>query len=59
MLPEKSSDDRLAEVVEGYVQSAHQRRYKNPSRSSELPDSVVDLDIYALPDQVRDRVLLS
>ena len=59
ILPRRSSVDRLAEVVEGYVQSAHQRPYKDPSRSSELPDPVVDLDIYDLPDQVCDRVLLS
>ena len=59
VLPRKSSVDRLAEVVEGYVQSTYQRQYKDPSRSSELPDPVVDLDIYDLPPQVRDRVLMS
>ena len=59
ILPEKSSVNQLAEVVEGYSQSAHQRQYKDPSRSSELPDPVVVLDIYDLPPQVRDRVLMS
>ena len=57
--PERSSVDRLAEVVEGFVCSAHQCQYKDPSRSYELPDPVNDLDISALPSQVCDQVLLS
>ena len=56
---ERSSVDKLADVVEGYIHSAHQRPYKDPSRSSELPDPVIDLDIFDLPPQVRDRDLLS
>ena len=57
--PGQSSVDRLAEVAEGYVHSANQCPYKDPSRSSELPIPVVDLDICDLSPQVRDRVLLS
>ena len=57
--PKRSSVDRLAEVVEEYVQSAEQCQYKEPSRSFELPDPFIDLDIFDLPPQVRDCVLLS
>ena len=46
-------------MVGRFVHSAHQRQYKDPRRSSELPDPVIDLDISALPPQVRDCVLLS
>ena len=57
--PVRSSVDRLAEVVETFVHSSHQRQYKDPNRSSELPDPTIELDISNLPTQVRERVLLS
>ena len=59
ILPGTSSIDKLASVVRDYVRSAHQHQYKDPGCSSELPDPVVDLDIYDLPDQVHDCVLMS
>lgn len=58
VFPEISSIDRLTHIAQTYVQSAHKRRHKDPSFSTELPDLTVDLDIYALPDQVCAQVLL-
>ena len=57
-LPCTSSINRLAEVVKDYVQSAQRRQYKDPVCSAELPDPIVDLDIFVLPDQVRVRFFL-
>ena len=60
VLPERSPVDHLAAVVETFVRSTHQRYGddRDTSQSTELPDPTVDLDIYALPDQVRDRIFL-
>ena len=50
--------DKLAGIVESYVQSAHQRNKKNHVRSTELSDLIVDLDIlFLLLDQVYDLIL--
>ena len=50
ILPGTSSIDRLAGVVEDYGQSAHRRQSNIPVCSTELPDPIIDLDIFALPD---------
>ena len=56
----KSPVDHLAEVVETFVCSSHQSHgdERDTSWSTELPDPTIDLDIYALPKQVHDRILL-
>ena len=59
VLPETSSNDKFASVIKNYVQSAHQRQYKGSGCSSELPDPMFDFDIFVLPDQVRDCILMS
>ena len=59
VLPETYSVDRLAQVVELFVHSAHQRQHNALLRSMELPDPTVDLEIYTLSDQVRDQDLLN
>ena len=60
IFPERSSVDHLAEVVEESVISSHQRhgQERDTGRTTELPDPTVDLDIYTLPDQVRNRILI-